>query len=196
MDLSELNSLDFKNMGAWPLPAKAVVFVLLFAAILGAGWYFDWKDQWLSLEAEQRKEGTLRGEFEKKQLRAANLEIYKAQLAQMESAFSDMVGQLPATLEIEEFVVDVSQTALSSGLELELIRPGAETPKEFYAEYPVTIRVVGTYHQLGAFVSGIAGLARIVTLHNITLKPAGQQRADQLVMDATAKTYRYLTHGN
>jgi type IV pilus assembly protein PilO len=196
VDLSELNSLDFRNMGGWPAPAKAVVFLLLFAALVTAGWYFDWKEQWISLEREQAKEETLKTDFEKKQLRAANLDLFKEQLAQMEAAFGEMLGQLPATLEVEEFVVDVSQTALSAGLELELIRPGAESSKDFYAEYPVTIRVVGTYHQMGKFVSGIAGLPRIVTLHNITLKPAGKNRADLLVMDATAKTYRYLTQGN
>ena len=189
MDLSELNELDFNNIGNWPAPAKAVLLLVLFAAILGAGWYFDWDAQWKKLEDEEKVEVDLRKKFQVKQRKAANLEKYKEQLAKMEAAFSEMLGQLPAQLEVEAFVVDISQTGLSSGLELDLIKPSGEQTKEFYAELPVTIRVVGTYHELGEFVSGIAALDRIVTLHNIKVKPKG----NDLVMDAVAKTYRYIS---
>ena len=189
MDLSELNELDFNNIGNWPAAAKAVLLLVLFVAALGAGWYFDWDAQWKKLEEEQKVEEDLREKFKLKQRKAANLAEYKEQLKQMEAAFSEMLGQLPAELEVEAFVIDISQTGLASGLELELIKPSGEQTKEFYAELPVTIRAIGGYHELGEFVSGIAGLPRIVTLHNITVKPNG----GSLTMDATAKTYRYIS---
>lgn len=194
MDLSELSDLDYKSIGSWPLPARILVLVVLFAAVVGAGWYFDWGDQWKELQTLERKEVNLRKDFEKKQTKAYNLDLFRAQLVEMRLIFQDMVGQLPAALEIEEFVVDLSQTGISAGLEVELIRPGGETVRGFYAEHPVTIRVVGGFHQMGVFVSGIAGLSRIVTLHNITIKPIGRAEDDILVMDATAKTYRYTAN--
>lgn len=189
MDLSQLNELDFNNIGNWPAAAKAVLLLVLFAAALGAGWYFDWDSQWKQLENEKQVEVDLKAKFKAKQKKAANLEAYKEQLKQMEAAFSEMLGQLPAELEVEAFVIDISQTGVASGLELDLIKPGGEQTKEFYAELPVTIKANGSYHELGEFVSGIAGLDRIVTLHNITVKPSG----GALVMDATAKTYRYIS---
>lgn len=194
MDLSDLNNLDYKTIGSWPLPARAGILVVLLVAVVGAGWYFDWKKQWVELEGLEKREVALRKDFENKQLKAYNLDLFRAQLVEMRLIFQDMVGQLPAALEIEEFVVDLSQTGIAAGLEVELIRPGSEVVRGFYAEHPVTIRVVGGYHQLGVFVSGIAGLSRIVTLHNITIKPVGRAGGDVLVMDALAKTYRYTAN--
>lgn len=194
MDLSDLNNLDYKTIGSWPLPARAGILVVLLVAVVGAGWYFDWKKQWVELEGLEKREVALRKDFENKQLKAYNLDLFRAQLVEMRLIFQEMVGQLPAALEIEEFVVDLSQTGIAAGLEVELIRPGSEVVRGFYAEHPVTIRVVGGFHQLGVFVSGIAGLSRIVTLHNITIKPVGRAGGDVLVMDALAKTYRYTAN--
>ena len=189
----DLRNLDFNNSGAWPLQVKVGACVLLGLLIVGLTWYFYVSDQRLALQAEEGTEITLREEFQGKQGRASNLEPLKQQLAQMEVMLQQMLRQLPSKNEMPDLIVDVSQTALASGINNELFQPGAETMLEFYAEKPIALRMVGTYHQFGAFVSGVASLPRVVimTMHDISLKPRGE--GDQtLVLEGTVKTYRYL----
>lgn len=189
----DIKNLDFNNAGAWPLPVKLVSCALLIALLVGSAWYLfvvDRRDQLAKLEGE---EITLRADFEHKQGRAANLEPLKAQLAQMEVMLQQMLRQLPSKTEMADLIVDVSQTALASGIANELFQPGAEVPRDFYAEKPISLRMVGTYHQFGAFMSGVASLPRVVimTMHNIALTPrAGSD--GHLVLSGTVKTYRYL----
>lgn len=188
MDLNiDLNSLDFENVGSWPPLVKAISILLLCAATLGAGYYFDTQHEWQRLENTRKKEQDLKREFETKQAKAANLDAYRAQMKEMEESFGTMLRQLPSKTEVADLLVDITQTGLASGLEFELFQPRGENPREFYAELPISLRVTGTYHEFGEFVSGIAALPRIVTLHDIDIN--GQ---DSLVMNATAKTYRYL----
>ena len=189
----DLRNLDTKNPGNWPFPIKLAACVLLIAVIVGLVWYFYVADKKTELEGLQQTELTLRAEFEDKQGRAANLEPLKQQLAQMELMLQQMLRQLPSKNEMPDLIVDVSQTALATGISNELFQPGPETQKEFYAEKPISLRMVGTYHQFGAFVSGVASLPRVVimTMHNISLTPrAGKPGA--LVLQGTIRTYRYL----
>lgn len=190
MDLSQLNELDLNNAGNWPWPVKLLTVVLAFGLALGAAWYFGWQDQLQQLERVAAKEDELRQEFEKKSKRAANLEAYEQQLEEMRESFGSMLRQLPSKAEVSKLLDDITQTGLSAGLEFELFQPQSEATKEFYAELPVSIRVVGGYHELATFVSGVANLPRIVTLHEIAIAPTGD--GDDLKMSVTAKTYRYL----
>ncbi len=189
----DLRNLDFNNSGAWPSQVKLGACILLGLLIVGLTWYFFVSDQRLTLQAEEATEVTLREEFQGKQGRAANLEPLKQQLAQMEVMLQQMLRQLPSKNEMPDLIVDVSQTALASGINNELFQPGAETMLEFYAEKPIALRMVGTYHQFGAFVSGVASLPRVVimTMHDISLKPRGEGDST-LVLEGTVKTYRYL----
>jgi len=193
-----IRDLDFNNTGAWPREFKIGFCVLVALLIVGFSWWFwvtDKRDELASLDAQ---EASLRAEFETKQGRAANLEPLKQQLAQMEQQLQQMLRQLPSKTEMPDLIVDISQTALATGLQNKLFQPGAETPKEFYAEKPIQLRLVGTYHQFGAFVSGVASLPRVVilTMHDIALKPAGGSSAIRpnaaLELAGTVKTYRYL----
>jgi type IV pilus assembly protein PilO len=193
-----IRDLDFNNTGAWPREFKIGFCVLLALLIIGFSWWFwvtDKRDQLARLDAQ---EASLRAEFETKQGRAANLEPLKQQLAQMEQQLQQMLRQLPSKTEMPDLIVDISQTALATGLQNKLFQPGAETPKEFYAEKPIQLRLVGTYHQFGAFVSGVASLPRVVilTMHDIALKPAKGSTAIRpnaaLELAGTVKTYRYL----
>lgn len=191
MNMQELNELDFSNIGDWPMAVKLVLVVIL-CALVGVGWYFlDTEDQYKELERVERIEQDLRTDFEAKQAKAANLEAYREQLAEMRESFGAMLRQLPNRTEVADLLVDVSQTGLAAGLEFELFQPQAEVPKDFYAELPIKIRVLGTYHEFGEFVSGLAALPRIVTIHDVQIQP---QRGEpgQLLMEATARTYRYL----
>jgi len=192
MNMQDLNELDLSNIGMWPAPIKAVLILILCVGI-GAGYYkMHTEDQLVGLEKQQKSEQKLRKTFEKKQAKAVNLERFKAQLEEMKQSFGTMLRQLPNKTEVAELLVDVSQTGLATGLEFELFDPQGEKRKEFYAELPIKIRVKGTYHQFGAFISGLASLPRIVTIHNISIKPKGKKSGGALVMEATAKTYRYL----
>ncbi len=159
-------------------------------AVIFLGYWFHTKDQLLVLEDLERKENDLRVIFEKKAEQAVNLEAYEKQLEEMRESFGAMLRQLPNKTEVADLLVDVSQTGLAAGLEFELFQPKGENPKEFYAELPITIRVIGDYHEFGNFVSGVAALPRIVTLHNISIGRTG--KSDLLAMNLTAKTYRYL----
>ncbi len=194
MNLQDLNELDFSNIGIWPTPVKAVAILLLCVALLVGWYYYNTEEQLLSLEKSEKKELQLRAEFEQKQAKAANLEKYKKQLAEMEQSFGTMLRQLPDKTEVADLLVDVSQTGLAAGLEFELFAPKREVPREFYAEMPISIRVHGNYHEFGEFISGLAALPRIVTIHNVQINPKGKIKTkdNPLVMNATAKTYRYL----
>jgi type IV pilus assembly protein PilO len=189
----DLRNLDFNNSGAWPFQVKIGACILLIVVVVGLAWYLKVSDQRVQLQEEEGVEATLREEFQGKQGRAANLEPLKQQLAQMEVMLQQMLRQLPSKNEMPDLIVDVSQTALASGINNELFQPGAETQREFYAEKPISLRMVGTYHQFGAFVSGVASLPRVVimTMHDIQLKPRGAGEAT-LVLEGTVKTYRYL----
>lgn len=189
MNLEELNDLDYQDMGNWPLPAKAIAIALLCVVVLFAGYWFDTKDQQEQIERLEKKEHTLKKDFKNNARKAANLELYKQQMVDMKQSFGAMLKQLPSKTEVAELLVDISQTGLASGLEFELFQPTAEVPLEFYAELPIKLRVTGKYHEFGSFVSGVAALPRIVTLHNFSIKPA---KNGKLIMEATAKTYRYL----
>ncbi|MEJ2212736.1 MAG: type 4a pilus biogenesis protein PilO [Gammaproteobacteria bacterium] len=197
MTLDELNELDFSEIGEWPLIAKLIIVSILSIGIGVGVYYYDTEKQYIRLEKEQKVEAKLKREFEDKQAKAVNLEAYRQQLKEMEETFGAMLRQLPNKTEIPALIVDISQTGLAAGLEFELFKPESERRKEFYAEKPITIKVHGTYHEIGEFISGIAALPRIVTIHNISIKPGrgggkGAAGAEALVMDATAKTYRYL----
>lgn len=195
-----LKDLSLNNTGSWPREYKIGFCVLVGLLIFGLLWWLFIRDKTGELEGLERQETDLRAEFETKQGRAANLEPLKLQLAQMEQQLQQMLRQLPSKTEMPDLIVDISQTALATGLANELFQPGPETPKEFYAEKPIALRMVGTYHQFGAFVSGVASLPRVVilTMHDISLQPknkaaAGGIRADiPLELAGTVKTYRYL----
>jgi type IV pilus assembly protein PilO len=185
----ELDQLDLANVARWPAAARAVVILFLMGGVIFLGYWFHTKDQLLVLAQAEQQENDLRVIFEKKAQQAANLEAYEKQLEEMRESFGAMLRQLPNKTEVADLLVDVSQTGLASGLEFELFQPLAENPREFYAELPISIRVIGEYHEFGNFVSGVAALPRIVTLHNININRVGN---NLLSMDLTAKTYRYL----
>lgn len=190
MDLSQLNELDLSNIANWPLPARAFVIALIFVGVLGLGYWFDIKDQGVRLEKAEQQEQTLRSTFEAKAKKAANLAAYEQQLEEMKESFGAMLRQLPDKTEVAELLVDISQTGLAAGLEFELFKPQNEIPKDFYAELPINIRVKGDYHEFGSFISGVAALPRIVTVHDVNISPGKDD--GKLTMDILAKTYRYL----
>ncbi len=187
----DFNDLDINNIGAWPTPLKAIVIVIICAATLAAGYFLDIKKQQTTLQRAERQELTLKQDFETKQAKAVNLEAYRQQMKEMEESFGAMLRQLPSKTEVEHLLVDISQTGLASGIEFKLFKPEKEVFTEFYAELPIKIRMTGTYHQFGSFVSGVAALPRIVTLHDIVIS-GGKKEGEALTMDLTAKTYRYL----
>ena len=197
-----LRELDFNNIGQWPQNAKIGLCAFIALVILLLAWLLFVRDKRTELEGLQGQETELRTEFETKQGRAANLEPLKQQLAQMEQQLQQMLRQLPSKTEMPDLIVDISQTALATGIQNELFQPGAETAKEFYAEKPIALRMVGTYHQFGAFVSGVASLPRVVimTMHDISLQPKSAKTDPNarigpnsaLELAGTVKTYRYL----
>lgn len=194
MDLSEIRNVNLGNIGTAPIWVKVLLIGLLCAVIMGAAVWFHHQDQLSNLDKAKAKEVELRTTFENKAEKAANLELYKVQLEEMRRTFGTLLRQLPSKTEIPALIVDISQTGLASGLEIELFKPNPESRKEFYAEKPISLRVKGDYHQFGAFASEIAALPRIVTLHNISLTPSSKEGEDSkdMTMTATAKTYRYL----
>jgi type IV pilus assembly protein PilO len=202
----DLQKLDFRDVGRWPLVFRALAIGIAFAAATGLlVWYFVFSEaqgnipQLRKAEAEQQ---SLWNTFDEKQRRAANLEAYRLQLAEIERTFGAMLRQLPGKTEVPSLLVDISQAGLAAGLQENLFQPGAEVRRDFYAELPIKIRLTGGYHEFGEFVSGVAALPRIVTLHDIQISPAGRSGAarrgsaaapaSQLTLDLTAKTYRYL----
>jgi type IV pilus assembly protein PilO len=191
--VDELKSLDANDVGRWPLVFRAGVIGVVFAVVVGAGIYYTIiEDKAPALERVKQEEVTLRDVFKNKQRKAANFDAYKAQLAQMEQSFGTMLRQLPGETEIPSLIVDISQTGLAAGLQEKLFVPQSEVPRDFYAEKPITISLSGGYHEIANFVSGIAGLPRIVTLHDINISPEDPTNYDMLTLQVTAKTYRYL----
>jgi len=191
--VDELRSLDVNDVGRWPLPFRAAVIVIVFLLVVGLGFYwFVYKAKMPVLERAQADEVQYRNTFESKQKKAANYDAYKAQLAQIEQSFGTMLRQLPGETEIPSLIVDISQTGLGAGLQERLFEPQAEIPKDFYAEKPIKIRLTGGYHEIARFVSGIAALPRIVTLHNIVITREDPNAFDELSMEVTAQTYRYI----
>jgi type IV pilus assembly protein PilO len=193
-DLQKINDLDFKQTGNWPLPGKIALCAVIFIAIVGADYWFIVKDQYTQLDSVRQQEPKLKQEFEFKSAKAANLDAYRKQLKEMQASFGTLLRQLPGKTEVDSLLRDISQTAQSDGLEQNLFQPQSEVKKDFYAEKPIRMQVTGSFHQLAKFVSDVAALPRIVTLHNISIKPAGKN-SDVLVMNLTAKIYRYLEQG-
>ena len=191
--VDDLRSLDTNDPGRWPLPIRVGAVALAFAAVVAIGVYmFVYKQEQPLLERAQQEERDLRVTFEDKQRKAANFDAYRAQLAEIERDFGAMLRQLPGKTEVPSLLTDISQTALGAGLEEQLFQPTGEIQKDFYAELPIKLRYTGSFHELGNFVSGIAALPRIVTLHDISIKPVKDDSYDELILDVTAKTYRYL----
>ena len=186
---------DFRYMnpndpGAWPLVPKVTVLFSVFVLLLLAGWWFVWNDQLTELENKQREEVTLKQQYLDKKRQAVNLDLYKQQLAEIDRSFGALLKQLPDKSEIEALLIEVNQAGLGRGLQFELFRPGQEQVKDFYAELPITVKINGNYHDLGAFAADIAKLPRIVTLNNIAITPL--KDGGLLSLDATTKTFRYL----
>jgi len=191
--LEELRSLDPRDPGRWPFAFRAGAVLLAFVAVsVGLVYFFVWSEQRPALEQHQAEEQALRQEFKTKHAKAVNLEVYKQQLKDIERSFGALLRQLPGKTEVPSLLVDISQTGLAAGLSEKLFQPQAEVKRDFYAEKPIKIRLTGSYHQFGEFVSGIAALPRIVTLDDISIKPDSKDAYDALSMELTAKTYRYL----
>ena len=191
--VEELKSLDINDVGRWPFVFRAAVIAAVFVAVTVMGiWFTIIKDKAPVLERAQQEEQELKIAFENKQRKAANYDAYRAQLSQIEQSFGTMLRQLPGKTEIPSLIVDISQTGLAAGLQEKLFRPEAEIPRDFYAEKPIRIRLSGGYHEIANFVSGIAALPRIVTLHNIDITRESNDNFDRLSLEVTAQTYRYL----
>jgi type IV pilus assembly protein PilO len=192
--VEELRRLDPKDPGRWPFLFRALAILALFVVLTAAFIYFvPIQNQAPDLERARQEEQDLMRTFDERQRKAANFDAYKAQLKEMERSFGAMLRQLPGRTEVPSLLVDISQTGLAAGLQEKLFQPAPEVRKDFYAELPIKIRLSGSYHQFGSFVSGIAALPRIVTLHDISITPEGKDAGpDRLTLDVTAKTYRYL----
>ncbi|MGD0958817.1 MAG: type 4a pilus biogenesis protein PilO [Methylomonas sp.] len=188
MNLSEIN-WDINASGNWPTPVKIVMILIVSAIVAMGGVYFVTLPQLDELELLEKDETTLKSDFENKQKKAINLEDYRSQLEQIEDSLAQMLKQMPTKAEVASLLVDISQTGLASGLEFKLFQPGAEVRKEFYSELPINIHVVGKYEELGLFVSGLASLPRIVTVHDVNLSPVSHDGKNDISMTATIKTY-------
>ncbi len=199
MKFSDFRNLDRNNIAGWPQGVKFALCALLFIILLFAGWWFSVKDQQDSLEGKQKQETQLKQDFHEKQAKVVNLEKLKQQLDDMREMLHQLLRQLPSKTEMPELLIDISQSAQSAGLETQLFQPGPEAVKEgFYAEKPIQLRMLGSYHQFGAFISAVAALPRVVilTMHDVSLKPTGTKGAPtargQLTLEGTVKTYRYV----
>jgi type IV pilus assembly protein PilO len=198
MKLDDFNNIDFNNAGSLPGAVKAVLLAGMFVVLFGLGYYFLWIDAFAALDTAKAKEQELRKVFLDKQAQAINLEGYKQQMVEIEKTFGALLKQLPDKSQMDGLLTDINQAGLARGLEFELFKPGQETSAEFYAEMPISIKVLGTYHDLGAFATDISKLSRIVTLNDIAINPSNKELGKEaasdaiLVMDATARTYRYL----
>jgi type IV pilus assembly protein PilO len=190
--MEELRTLNVREPGRWPFAVRALAVAICFVVISGVLIYlFVWEDRMPDLQKSEDQETRLRAEYKDKHAKAVNLQLYKQQLVDIEKSFGALLRQLPSKTEVPNLLVDISQTGLAAALEEKLFQPGQEVKKDFYAELPIHIQLTGSYHEFGEFVSGIAALPRIVTLHDIQITPAGKSY-DQLQLDLTAKTYRYL----
>lgn len=186
----DINDLDVNNAGIWPAPIKFIVVLIIFGLIAGGGYWFFIKDQYSQLERVERTEQELRKTYEEKAYQVANLEVFKAQMAEMEETFGALVRQLPSETEVPGLLEDITNTALGNGLALQEVALQPEQRRDFYSELPINIRVSGSYHELASFVSSVASLPRIVTLHDLTIKPTGGD-GERLDMQVVARTYRY-----
>jgi len=186
MNLSEIN-WDIKSAGTWALPVRAAIMLIVCVAVVSIGVYFDTLDQLARLKSAENKETALTREFEEKQKKAVNLQDYEDQLTQIESLLDKMIRQMPTEEEVASLLIDISQTGLASGLEFKLFKPDTPIRKDFYSELPINIQVIGSYDELGLFVSGLAALPRIVTLHNVNIAP--EVKDGKLLMSAVVKTY-------
>lgn len=193
----DFNNLDPNNIGMWPMPLKVIVLIIAFAAACGGGYYFLVMPLLADQERLAREEQTLRSEFEQKAGQAANLEELKQQRVEMEESFGALLRQLPSDTEVPGLLEDITLTGLDAGLKFQSIQLQPERRQEFYIELPISITVEGLYHNMGAFVSGVANLSRIVTLHDFQISPAGRnQSSGELIMRIEARTYRYLDSGS
>lgn len=191
MTLDELRRLDPKQIGSWPILPKFGVLLLLLLIMVGLSYWLDWQDQIEALNAEQQKEVTLKATFIEKKTVAINLPAYRKQLDDIEKQFGALLKQLPGKSEMDALLTDINQAGLGRGLQFELFKPaGSESVRDFYAELPITLKISGSYHDMGAFASDIGKLSRIVTLNDVAISPAPGKGG--LIMDATARTYRYL----
>ena len=186
----DLGDLDFENVGAWPTAIKIIIFAVLLGGVLAAGYYYHIEELQLQLAKVEAQEVKLRQEFEKKAFQAANLDAYRQQMVEMEESFGALVSQLPSETEVPGLLEDITNKGLLNGLNIASIDLKAESAKEFYVELPIAISASGSYHDLGAFISGMAGLPRIVTLHDFDISVKGSN-ANDLKMSIIAKTYRY-----
>ena len=191
MEMPSLNELDINEPGEWPQLIKTIATVAFCLALLAVGYYVVIKDKQVELAELEQKEQTLKTEFETKQAKAFNLDAYREQMKEMRVVFTSMLQQLPRKSEVADLLIDISRTGLVNGLQFELFKPESERPVDFYAELPISMKVTGKYHQFGEFVSAVAALPRIVTLHNLTMSPASES-SGKMTMDITAKTYRYF----
>ena len=190
--VDDFRNLNRNDVGAWPVLPRAAVLLGLFVAILAAGWWFLWSDQINVLDERRQEEIRLRDEFVAKKTQAVNLELYKQQMNEIDRSFGALLKQLPNKAEVESLLIEINQAGMGRGLQFELFKPGQEILKDFYAELPVTVRLTGNYHDLGAFAGDIGRLSRIVTLNSISVAPNQQAKDGSLVMDAVTKTFRYL----
>ena len=189
MNLDDLRHLNMRDMGSWPLLPKIGILLMIFLSIVGAGYLLDWSDQWDTLEKSREEEVKLKDQYSTKKAKAINFELYVQQLNEVEQSFGALVKQLPNRSEIDALLTDINQAGLGRGLQFELFRPATqERVQEFYAELPIKIRITGTYHDMGAFASDVAQLPRIVTLNDLVIN----NDKGTLVLDADAKTFRYL----
>lgn len=191
----DLSDLDFNNVGSWPAAVKFIAGALLLVAVIALGYNFHLKDLQVQLEGKQAEEVSLKEQFSSKAFQAANLEAYKEQMQEMEVSFGALLKQLPSDTEVPGLLEDITRTGLGSGLEFEEIKLLPEATQQFYIELPIQIKVVGVYHDLATFVSGVASLPRIVTLHDFDLVPASSDGSSKLRMSILAKTYRYNDKG-
>lgn len=191
MKMSDLRNLSFDNIGTWPIPIKVVFTLVVCSVILGLAYWQDISPLQVSLQSVEAKEKELRETFDSKQRKAANLEALKQQMEDIKQTFGDLLRRLPNKTEVAALLVDISQQGLGAGLEFELFKPGAERPADFYVELPIQIRVIGNYHALGTFISGVSDLPRIVTSHDIKIVPRSDN-GELLALETTAKTYRYM----
>lgn len=193
MKLEDFNQIDFKNAGSLPLPVKAVLLSVLLVMIVGAGYWFLWKPALEELDLSKQKEQELRQVFLDKKRQAINLDAYKEQMVEIEKTFGALLRQLPDKSQIDALLTDINQAGLERGLDFELFKPGQEIVGDFYAELPISIKVTGTYHDLGGFATDISKLSRIVTLNDLSISPANKEaKGTRLSISAVAKTYRYL----
>ncbi len=196
MNLSDVN-WDISAAGVWPLPVKIFITVLICLCVAGGWIYYDTMDQVAALEAVEKQEQQLKRSFEDKQKKAVNIQAYRDQLEQIKNSLGEMLRQLPTKAEVANLLIDISQTGLASGLEFNLFKPAGEINKEFYSELPINIKVTGRYEEFGLFVSGLASLPRIVTVHNVNIDMAGGKAnkgdGSQMIMQATLKTYSEST---